>query len=371
MVIGWRVKSPSGGHSHSHSDLGSSSRPSTSRGKGKGKASNSDPEWDSAAGDKDQDQHHDEAEVEARAEDNTLKLWRDLDRWWRSTWGMRFGSSISTKSRICWRKRWLIEPEHQAIQTTKTTSMIPTKTKSRANVRMNLNLLGMMTRQKTQTRKPRTLRWKPKLPTQTVFDQNQSPQSKEPGMGHAGVQVLHKQHHLLTSTSDTFGGDYHDDEEPYGAVDSDEEEQEWYPPQQHLINVIVVGCQKSSSRLGKVGVVIERDSIPSSSLLLSLLSMPCIRGRTIREARKRRNQIYSKGAKNELRTLIIAVKKQELELERFMDNGSQEQYQRKVLTLNALKLQLLATRPSLKTTREWFIIWLSLNRVLYPYLAIQ
>ncbi|KAE9385848.1 hypothetical protein BT96DRAFT_565211 [Gymnopus androsaceus JB14] len=87
--------------------------------------------------------------------------------------------------------------------------------------------------------------------------------------------------------------------------------------------------------------------------------MPCIRGRTIREARKRRNQIYSKGAKNELRTLIIAVKKQKLELERFMDDGSQE-YQRKVSTLNTLKLQLLATRPSLKTTREWFIIWLSL-----------
>ncbi|KAE9393292.1 hypothetical protein BT96DRAFT_944030 [Gymnopus androsaceus JB14] len=75
-------------------------------------------------------------------------------------------------------------------------------------------------------------------------------------------------------------------------------------------------------------------------------------------ARKRRNQIYSKGAKNELRALIIAVKKQRLELERFMDDGSQE-YQRKVLTLTALKLQLLAARPSLKTTRESFIIWLS------------
>ncbi|KAE9388321.1 hypothetical protein BT96DRAFT_1004288 [Gymnopus androsaceus JB14] len=86
--------------------------------------------------------------------------------------------------------------------------------------------------------------------------------------------------------------------------------------------------------------------------------MPCIRGRTIREARKRCNQIYSKGAKNELRALIIAVKKQRLELERFMDDGSQE-YQRKVLTLTTLKLQLLAACPSLKTTRESFIIWLS------------
>ncbi|KAE9386653.1 hypothetical protein BT96DRAFT_1005864 [Gymnopus androsaceus JB14] len=52
--------------------------------------------------------------------------------------------------------------------------------------------------------------------------------------------------------------------------------------------------------------------------------MPCIWGRTIREARKRCNQIYSKGAKNELQTLIIAMKKQKLELERFMDDGSQE-----------------------------------------------
>ncbi|KAE9387237.1 hypothetical protein BT96DRAFT_948522 [Gymnopus androsaceus JB14] len=267
----------------------SSLQPSTSRGKGKGKASDSDPEWDSAAGDKDRDQDHDEAEVEARTEDDALKLWY-----------------VSDPFEVYFDQEQDMLEEEMANRT-----QAPSDMNDKDNIRdTHKNKVASKRAHKPESPWDDDEAEDTNMETEDVKVEAETADADS--MGHAGVQVLHKQHHLLTSTSDTFGGDYHDDEEPYGAVDSKEEQRALSPM----------------------------------------------------------DQIYSKGAKNELRTLIIAVKKQELELERFMDDGSQE-YQRKVSTLNTLKLQLLATHPSLKTTREWFIIWLSLDRVLYPYLAIR
>ncbi|KAE9385105.1 hypothetical protein BT96DRAFT_950079 [Gymnopus androsaceus JB14] len=83
--------------------------------------------------------------------------------------------------------------------------------------------------------------------------------------------------------------------------------------------------------------------------------MPCIWERHACMIREARNHIYSKVTKNEHQQLIIAVKKQEVEVSKLMDDGS-DKYEGKVLTLNTLRLQLLVSCISLKNFRIGIVL---------------